>query len=76
MPGSICNGSTGTLWRVRKPRGEECTLFVLSLSQFKTATLSVSLYLLLSQPLFLSACPLYELCANTLLLLPEVVQIG
>lgn len=35
MPGSICDGSTGTLWRVRKPRGAKSTLFILSLSQFK-----------------------------------------
>lgn len=66
----------GTLWRARKPRGEELTLFVLSLSQFKAATLSASLSLLLSSP---RPCFFpYFLCsgyANTLLLLlPEVCQ--
>lgn len=69
MPGSICNGSTGTLWRVRKLRGEESTLLVLSLSQFKTATLCVSLTLPSQSRLFLSACLLLG-CTNTLLLLP------
>lgn len=72
MPGSICDGSTGTLWRVRKPEGVESTLFVLSLSQLKTATLSLSRFL----SFFLSLCILLPvLCirrANTLLLLPEV----